>query len=55
MENPGDKRNNEIMKMPENEEEVHEMLKQAEKLLNNLSISSQNMAGNSSLGFSFNP
>lgn len=55
MESPNDKRNNEIVKMPESEEEAHAMIKEAAKLLNNLSITSDNMSGNSSLGFSFNP
>jgi hypothetical protein len=55
MEDPDNKRSNEIVKMPQTTEEAHAMIKEVEKLLNNLSITSGNMAGNSSLGFSFNP
>jgi hypothetical protein len=55
MENPNNKRDNEIVKMPTTEEEAHAMIKESQKLLDNLSITSGNMAGNSSLGFSFNP
>ena len=55
MEDTNDKRHNEIVKMPQTEEEAHEMLKQSEKLLENLSITSPYMAGNHDLGFSFNP
>ena len=55
MEDTDDKRNNEIVKMPETTEEVHDMLKQVELLHQNLSITSGYMAGNSSEGFSFNP
>lgn len=55
MEDTNDKRNNEIVKMPQTEEEAHDMLKEASKLLDNLSITSGNIDGNSSLGFSFNP
>ena len=55
MEDSDDKRDNEIMKIPQSTDEAHEMLKEAERLLNNLSITSPNMSGNSGLGFSFNP
>ena len=55
MEDTDNKRNNEIVKMPQSEDEVHAMLKEVEHLFKNLSITSENMAGSSEIGFSFNP
>ena len=55
MEDTNDKRHNEIVKMPETEEEAHRMLEQSEKFLKNLRISSQFMSGNHELGFEFSP
>ena len=55
MEDTDDKRSNEIVKMPQTEEEAHAMLNEVEHLFKNLSITSGNMDGNSEIGFSFNP
>ena len=56
MEDPNDKRNNEIVKMPESMIEAQKMLEIVEKLQSNLSISSSDgaMSGNMDNGFSYN-
>jgi len=55
MENTDDNRRNEIIKQPQTLDEAHEMLNQAESLLNNLTITSPNVSGSVYLGFYFNP
>lgn len=53
MEDTDDKRNNEIVKMPQTIEESHEMLKQVESLMSDFRIVSSNMAGTFDTGFSY--
>ena len=55
MENPDNKRSDEIVKMPKTIEEAHEMLRLIETLQNNLVISASDggMSGDIDLGFSY--
>lgn len=53
MEDPDDKRSNEIVKKPANLEEAHGMIKQVEALMSEFRIVSPNMAGNFDEGFSY--
>ena len=57
MENTDDKRDNEIVHMPQNLDEAHEMLNQIESLQNNLRINSSDgkMSGDMDNGFAYNP
>lgn len=56
MENPDDKRGNEIVQMPKTLEEAEEMLLKIQKLQDNLKINSSagSMSGNIDEGFSYN-
>lgn len=53
MEDPDDKRGNEIVKKPQTLDEAREMIKQVESLMNEFRIVSPNMAGNFDEGFSY--
>ncbi len=56
MENPDDKRGNEIVQMPRTLEEAEAMLHRVQKLQDNLTINSSDgsMSGNIDQGFSYN-
>lgn len=56
MENPDDKRGNEIVQMPKTLEEAEEMLRRIQKLQDNFKINSSDgsMSGDIDQGFSYN-
>lgn len=55
MEDTDDQRDNEIVQMPTNHDEAHDMLNKVEGLLRNMKISGIGMSGNSGNGFGFTP
>lgn len=55
MEDTDDQRGDEIMKMPQTEDEAENALDLVESLLQNFKIVSPQIAGNALIGFSYHP